>query len=155
MEVYSVQTIADWLINKSHDEGNPVTQLRLQKILYFIQGHYLSFKDGLPLFRRDFEAWRYGPVLRPLYDRFKMHGNDEIPKQETADIACPETEEFLNGMYAIYGVMGSTYLIGLSHDPNGPWAKHYNKNLHFNDEIIPKSEMKVYFDQFLKAEAVV
>lgn len=152
MEHYTVNEIADWLINKSHDEGNPMTNLRLQKILYFVQGHYLSFKDGTPLFRRDFEAWQYGPVAKPIYDRFKRYGNEELPCQEEVIIDSPETKEFLNGMYAIYGTVSSTYLVALSHDKNGPWAKHYNPHLSHNNEVIPKSEMKEYFDKFLKVK---
>ena len=44
-----------------------MTNLRLQKILYFIQAFSL-ISTGHPLFKEDILAWQYGPVVKEVYD---------------------------------------------------------------------------------------
>lgn len=69
--MYTVNLIADYVIFKlSSDESQGVVNLKLQKLMYYIQAWYLAFK-GDKLFDSNFQAWVHGPVSRPLYDRFK------------------------------------------------------------------------------------
>lgn len=48
--------------------GIPLDEMKLHKLLYFIQREcFLMF--GSPLFNNQFEAWKYGPVMRCLRGR--------------------------------------------------------------------------------------
>ena len=58
----NVMLLAQYILYTCIEQGEPISNLQLQKILYFIQGEYLS-KIGKPLFEADFEAWQYGPVI--------------------------------------------------------------------------------------------
>ena len=49
-----------------------VDQMKLQKLLYFAQGHHLA-DFGELLFREDIEAWKYGPVVRVVYEADRDH----------------------------------------------------------------------------------
>lgn len=68
----NIHPIADYVILRlSSDEGNGVVNLKLQKLMYYIQAWYLAFNKE-KLFDADFQAWVHGPVNRELYDRFKV-----------------------------------------------------------------------------------
>ena len=43
-------------------EADCLTNLRLQKLLYYVQGWSLG-ERGRPMFREEIQAWRYGPVV--------------------------------------------------------------------------------------------
>lgn len=76
--MYSALDIATYVINKSYEEGYPISNLKLQKILYFIQGYTLSIKDEA-CFSDRIEAWNYGPVVPNVYKKFKIFGANNIP----------------------------------------------------------------------------
>lgn len=54
---------------------NPITNLQLQKILYYIQKDYLSRNELA--FDDLFEAWQFGPVIRQVY--YYFCGNGAMP----------------------------------------------------------------------------
>lgn len=43
------------------------TTMKLQKLLYYCQGHHLAW-DGVLLFDAKIEAWANGPVVRDVYN---------------------------------------------------------------------------------------
>lgn len=62
---------------KENNNFKPLTNLKLQKVLYFIQGWSLAkFND--PIINEPFEKWKYGPVIRSVYREFKSQGADEL-----------------------------------------------------------------------------
>ena len=59
---YNVFDIADKIIAASSSQaevGDVMTNLKLQKLLYYMQGFHLAVFDT-PLFDEDIEAWQYG-----------------------------------------------------------------------------------------------
>ena len=68
---YNVNDITDHTILRlTSDESMDLPNLKLQKILYYIQAWYLVFNNK-SLFDGEFQAWVHGPVNRNVYDRFK------------------------------------------------------------------------------------
>jgi uncharacterized phage-associated protein len=55
---------------EGRERGEILTNLKLQKLLYYAQAWYLALNDR-PLFDEDFQAWIHGPVLPSQYHRFK------------------------------------------------------------------------------------
>jgi uncharacterized phage-associated protein len=51
--------IADYLIAFSHEHGDPVSNLKLQKLLYYAQAWHLALHDE-PLFNDRIEAYGDG-----------------------------------------------------------------------------------------------
>jgi uncharacterized phage-associated protein len=49
------------------DAGDAISNMKLQKLLYYAQGFALAIL-GNPLFPEDFEKWTFGPVLPVVYD---------------------------------------------------------------------------------------
>ena len=65
--------VANFIIGVAKKEDKPVTNLKLQKVLFFLQGYCLSEYDT-PLINGNFSKWRYGPVEEEVYREFKYYG---------------------------------------------------------------------------------
>ena len=101
---YKAEQVADYFINLANqqviDERGTVegiTNLKLQKILYFAQAAHLAVHEK-PLFKEDIEAWKFGPVIPSVYRKYKKYTNTAIPNPK----AIPEFDEqlinFLNSI---------------------------------------------------------
>lgn len=67
--------VANYAIEYAKKKGKPVSNLHLQKILYFLQATFLV-KNGenYPLMFGNFKKWDYGPVMKEVYDAYKENG---------------------------------------------------------------------------------
>ena len=59
-----------FLAQVSEDAGDLISNLKLQKLLYYAQGFHLALYDQ-PLFPEAIEAWTHGPVVPDLYRHYK------------------------------------------------------------------------------------
>lgn len=66
----SINNVCDYVITSLADSGEALSNLKLQKLLFYIQAWHLAFYNGKPFFDGKFEAWVHGPVSRQIYDRF-------------------------------------------------------------------------------------
>lgn len=140
---YRAEDIAEWFLNKNRiqmnfEDSEYITNLKLQKLLYYAQGYYLAKKNE-PLFSDDFLAWEHGPVIRKIYNQYKKNGSNGIKYNEDfkKDID-EETERILEEVYSEYGQYTAWKLRNLTHE-EGPW-KTTPRN-----EIISKEKIKDYF----------
>ena len=76
--MYSAETIAEYVIYYCDKKGKIMTNLKLQKILYFIQVNFLVTIDN-PCFKEDIFAWGFGPVIPEVYRKYKAYGSTHIP----------------------------------------------------------------------------
>jgi len=81
---------ANFLLSESRERGEVLTNLKLQKLLYYAQAWHLALRDE-PLFSEDFQAWVHGPVLPSQYARFRDYQWRPID----ADLARPDLAEDL------------------------------------------------------------
>lgn len=72
----SALDVAKYIISKCTTEDDAVSNLQLQRILYYIQKRFLQ--NGLIAFNDDFEAWPFGPVVPPVYNRYSSFGGMPI-----------------------------------------------------------------------------
>ena len=75
--------IANFVLDRADERGLGVSNLDLQKIVYFLHGHYLV-QYHEPLVSGEFEAWPYGPVHRSIYDAFRAYNDTPIDGRATA-----------------------------------------------------------------------
>lgn len=73
---YSALDISKYVIHKCTSEHDAISNLQLQKILYYIQKYFLQ--NGLIAFDDDFEAWQFGPVVPSVYNQFSSFGGTPI-----------------------------------------------------------------------------
>lgn len=79
---YNALDIARYVIKYSNDQDYGVSNLKLQKILYFIQAYFL-IQTNHPCFKESIEAWDFGPVVPDAYKQYKAYGGTDIPTMES------------------------------------------------------------------------
>lgn len=73
---YRAIDIARYIINKCTSDDHPISNLQLQKILYYVQKAFLD--EDMALFEDDFEAWQFGPVVPAVYYQYCGFGATPI-----------------------------------------------------------------------------
>lgn len=66
MAELAAKRVADYIIAFAHEHGDPVSNLKLQKLLYYAQAWHLALHDN-PLFDERIEASVHGPAVPPVY----------------------------------------------------------------------------------------
>lgn len=141
--MYSALDIAKWFLNinraqMNFEDSEYITNLKLQKLLYYAQGYYLARKND-PLFKEDFIAWEHGPVIRKVYDEYKKNGAKGIEYNEDFNISIDkETEIILNEVYEKFGQFSAWKLRDMTHQEM-PWRTT------IRNDIISKEKIKEYF----------
>lgn len=152
---YPASLIAFAFVKKGIDEGLFVTQMKLQKLVYFAQGAHLA-KYGKPLITETFQAWMYGPVIPEIYQDFKLYGSRPIT--DTAEFTPSTTykppfnldEEAIDTINYAWGVLKHFSAMSLSrwtHRPDGPWSKVYDPDV--KSTPINNDDIKQYFEKLL------
>ncbi|WP_053983440.1 Panacea domain-containing protein [Niameybacter massiliensis] len=79
---YKALDIAKYVINYCIDiqDVNLISNLKLQKIMYYIQAAFLV-ETGDLAFNEKISAWRYGPVVEMVYHEFKRYVNSGIDER--------------------------------------------------------------------------
>lgn len=70
--MYDALELSKYIITKCTQEDEPISNLQLQKILYYIQKTFLQ--TGKVAFNDDIEAWQFGPVVPEVYYHFCGYG---------------------------------------------------------------------------------
>lgn len=142
---YKALDIAYKLIYTAQEDepngGERLTNLKLQKLLYYQQGYHLAV-FGIPLFDEDIEAWMYGPVVPCVYDEFSNSGSNALPITTSNVIRLNEEEEILfNQVYQAYRDFSAIGLMNRTHNEQ-PWQQALP---HDRGTIISHESMKSYF----------
>jgi uncharacterized phage-associated protein len=114
--------VAEYFIWLCNDSGSFITNLKLQKVLYYAQGWYLALK-GKPLFEDDFQAWVHGPAIPHVYGSYKAFTYNPIWKKVTKPkIILPEIESFLQEIAKVFLPLDA-YALELATHREMPWVK--------------------------------
>lgn len=145
MAEISINQTADYFLRKSHEVGECLTNLKLQKLVYYAQAWYLAIYDK-ELFDAEFEAWIHGPVNRDLYFRFKKYLWQPI----TEDIEIPKLskliKEYLDEVFDVFGGISAYELERMTHNET-PWIEARNGIPHDRKCSTPISQktMKEFY----------
>jgi uncharacterized phage-associated protein len=145
-ETLHSRDVADYfLANVEEDSGDSLSNLKLQKLVYFAQGLYLAMQ-GAPLFHEPIEAWDHGPVIPDLYHAFKYRGYRAIepPDHFVADDYAPEVREILDTVLVVYGQFSAWKLRDMTHE-QAPWRETL-RNSEISHEML-----KAFFSAVVEA----
>ena len=78
---YNVIDVASYIINYSNQINRPINNLKLQKLLYYVQAAVLV-KVNHVCFDSKIIAWKFGPAVPEAYHYYAEYGRDDIPNQE-------------------------------------------------------------------------
>ena len=124
--------IANSLLVEAKDAVGFIRPLKLQKLLYLLQGGYLEKHNGL-IFSEPFQAWPYGPVLPTVYNAFKKNGGKHIKrlgKAEDGSVYQTKNETILEEIRVVvarYARRHDLQLMDLTHRNGGAWMKAYQE----------------------------
>lgn len=150
---YDVRAIANWFLAAAQSAGRSMTNLYLNKLVYFAVERAL-IERSLLLTPAKIEAWDHGPVFREIYHSVK--GSEDRPIRSpiqkfvvserrmaaASENFLDEDLAYLQDIYAYYGHMTAAQLRALSHMPGEPWDLVWNHKtrtnfgMHISSQII-------------------
>lgn len=121
--------------------GDVISNLKLQKLLYYCQGVHLAMYDA-PLFSEDLVAWEHGPVVPEVYRAYRDFGGSGIPIPSDLDVDVFTNEEFdlIEEVYMVFGQFSAWKLREMTHNES-PWKTTPS------NEVISKEAIKAYFKE--------
>ena len=141
---YKALDIAKKLIylaqNDEPNGGELLTNLKLQKLLYYQQGFHLAF-FGTPLFEESVESWMYGPVVPSVYDEYSKYGSASLPVTTQAITLTDDEERLFNEVFDAYREFSAIGLMNKTHSER-PWIEAVP---HDRGTVITQDSMKAYF----------
>jgi len=135
---YNALRIALYVIKRYMENSVEITNLKLQKVLYYIQQGFLIKRNGNACFLDQIEAWKYGPVVPSVYNIFSASGASGIKlfsllEDEFLDISEPD-RRLLNEIIDKDLHTNVWHLVNKSHRVGGAWEQIFNN---LNTNIIP------------------
>lgn len=116
--------LAKYIVNKCVEDNHPITNLQLQKILYFIQRDYLRKYDERA-FIDEIEAWKFEPVVPEVYYTFCYYGAMPIENQYDNASNIDIDLELVNKIVEEKRVLKPWDMVNDTHKPGGAWDKTY------------------------------
>ena len=150
-------------MNLFKKDEKKVTQLQIQKLMYFFEAYYMNLKDVDFLYECPFKAWAFGPVAIPLYTRYKNLGDAEIvldkDEEKIGNSINEEKKKLLQKIYEVFGKkLTAMQLVSYTHMEGSPWSKKWEENnrrvIYGDESNIDKVETKKWFkENFIKTNA--
>lgn len=162
------KSVANFFLKLGFEEEIEISPMKLQKLLFYAQGWHLGFTGGL-LFDEQVECWRYGPVVRSIFDHFREFGSSPIDRLATKHkfvngkwkIVYPkvpnscnqDTKDILTTVWSEYKNYSAFRLSNMTHEEGGPWHTVFIAN---NQQPpmgtdIPIDVMRDYFKELVGA----
>ena len=138
----SAKDVAEYFLTLANPEvGDHISNLKLQKLVYYAQGFNLAIFDE-PLFPENIYAWEHGPVIPALYHEYKEYGAGNIPTPQGVDFSKfnEDTQELLDEIHSVYGQYAAWKLRNMTHE-EPPWKEAYEAG----HSTISQETMKEYF----------
>ena len=148
---YSPSHIANFMLDKAAEEGRPISQMKLLKLIFMGYGWALAVLNQR-LFEEPIYAWAHGPVVRSIYDEFKHYGKQPIEGRsiefdlEKEEIVIPRVptddtnaQIVLGKVWDVYKDFSAWSLRNLTHEPGSPWDAVYRpdgRDIEIPDNLI-------------------
>ncbi|WP_284928705.1 Panacea domain-containing protein [Candidatus Phytoplasma sp. AldY-WA1] len=143
--------VANYIIDKCDDISN----LKLQKLMFYIYAHYLVKNNPQTLFtnsaEKQIEAWPYGPVFPYLYFEFRTYGMDELKETPLGDknkITSSSYQTIIDYILEKYGKFKAWELAEKTHSED-PWTDAYNSDIEdYSRQLITDNAIYQYYNYY-------
>ena len=151
-----VRAIANVVLDKAQEQGLEITNMALNKIVYFVHCDYLM-EQATPLVGAKIEAWKHGPVFREIYHEFKVWGENPIRSRATkvdphsGDVVVagvhfgPSESTYISSLIDRYIRFSAAQLRAISHSDGGPWHKVWGHDGQANPGMKITNELIMQF----------
>ncbi len=138
--------VAEYILRKAKEANDTVTPMQMLKLVYMCHGWMLGLY-GRQLIREDVEAWRYGPVIRELYEKIRNYRSQAITEVLTEEVNVFDDFEkhIMNQVYLKYGNFSGPALSRLTHLQGSPWDMTYR--YHGQNGVISNDLIEDYYSK--------
>lgn len=121
------------------DDEEAISNLKLQKLLYYAQGFHLAMKSRA-LFDDDIRAWEHGPVVPAVWREYNRYAGRPIPRPVGFDPRAidEDTRSLLGEVASVYGQFSAWRLREMTH-AEPPWKGTPSQG------VISRAVMEAYF----------
>lgn len=163
MKTVDLNKMSEYVVLFCQNLGVPISPLKLQKLLYYIQSWHIAKSNKEILFSTLPEAWVNGPVYREVYDSYKsvffrneniVTDLDEISLSEKLLQAQTELNvtddqlKLINAVLSSYGKLSDERLVLMTHSER-PWneAREGLSPIDRSDKKLSVESMFQYFNK--------
>jgi uncharacterized phage-associated protein len=146
---YQAIDIAKYILAVAYENGDFVTNLKMQKLLYYAQAWYMVHHNRRKLFVEDIEAWKFGPVIREVYELYKEFSRNPIDEETSQDditrleYADREFMDLFLGEFMDYSAVS---LVNMIHNEL-PWKEAFDEQNPYGSHIISTDSMYDYYSK--------
>ena len=157
MKKLNYNDVADYFIAFAYSVGESITNLKIQKLIYYAQAWHLAIYEK-PIFNAEIEAWVHGPVVPELYRALKIHGHHDIRREDFTE--CTATElygRFGDSVKRVVDIVCedyfslSAYALERKTHKEMPWmlARSGVPEKQPSRSVITKESMQSYYGKFV------
>ena len=129
---FDPRSICNLMLDEADRDGTPISNLSLQKLLYFAHARHLV-ETKQPLVSGYFEAWQYVPVHPAAYKAFKAAGDRPITfraerqdpltghRERLSPPDNPSVVRLVRWVISSFGKLTPGRLVEISHAKGAPW----------------------------------
>lgn len=121
---YSVQEVANFILRYMRDGECQVTNLHLQGLLYYLWVGFYQ-RTGEWLFDERFEARKFGPAIRTVYDKYCLEGGLPIVKIGRFNIH-ENDQRIMREVLQTYKDVSLAKIVERLHECHKPWFAAYD-----------------------------
>lgn len=141
----SAMAVAQTFLYLAAREGQALTNMKLQKLVFFSHGVHLAAYGGAPLIDDPIRAWDFGPVIPPLYERLRRFGKGTVAADlgpcESMLLANSELQA-IRSVWEAYKGYDAWALSRITHQPQSPWSQVW-ETCRYGD--IPNALIELYY----------
>lgn len=129
----------------AREDGDSITNMKLQKLLYYFQGFHLAAFDEV-LFNDRIEAWEHGPVVPKVWRELNPFGRDPIRMVASdRDLGFQGKRlRLMTNVYEVYGQYSPWRLRRQTHK-EPPWKLARRRGEDTGDYEITHDSMRRFF----------
>lgn len=115
----TARAVADHILWSCHEHGDLISNLKLQKLLYYAEGWFLALHDR-SLFAEELQAWVHGPVQPEVWRRFSSYRWEPITAEVQQPHDSSRVRKHVAEVLAAYGDISAFNLERMTHMER-PW----------------------------------
>lgn len=132
----SALNVANNILERGFTEEIDITPMKLQKLTYLVFKKYYQDTQSI-LFPEMFEVWKYGPVVRSIYDKFKHYKGNAIKdfwKESDGSVLIvneklsPQFKNAVDTIWEKYKMFDGIPLSEMTHRSGTAWYKAAKRN---------------------------
>ncbi len=139
----NISDLADYVISYHTQKKKEITQLKLQKLLYYLK--VWGLVSGEMYTDAQFLKWEYGPVNREIWMLYKDYGKKPIPSIHHQSSIPSKLTKFLDFVLDCYSPINTFSLSALTHSEE-PWK------VTKKDDVISEQNIFNYYSNIAFAK---